>query len=82
MAALENVREHIERIAVEGQLEREVGDTPVRLQLNVLRNEARVEAAQAELAALKQDLGSNLISEKSKEEAIPLPQPKIERVPA
>ncbi len=70
MAALENVREHIERISVEGQIDREVGETPVRVQMRSLRNEARLEAARAELSALKQKIGSSLIPENTPEEKV------------
>ncbi len=80
MAALENVREHIEQIAVTGQLEREVEDTPMRRQLHSLRKEARVESARAELSALKQKLGENLIPETA--EKVLIKGTKMEMVPA
>lgn len=72
MAALENVREHVSRLSVEGELDREVGDATVRTRVRALREEARTEAARAELAQLKRELGANLLSETSGRAAVPV----------
>lgn len=61
MNALENVRERIARVATEGELEREVGDTTVRTRLRALRDEARHDAARGELEQLKREMGTNVI---------------------
>jgi phage shock protein A len=72
MAALENVREHVSKLSVEGQLEREVGDAAVRTRLRALRDEARTEAARAELAQLKRELGANLLPESARRVVVPV----------
>jgi phage shock protein A len=57
MRALEAVREHIARIATEGQLDREIGgDESMRRRLRAIRDDARHEAARRELEELKQNL--------------------------
>jgi phage shock protein A len=63
MAALENVREYIAKIGVEGQLEQEVNDPSFRQQLRKLRDDARTEAARVELERLKQEMNGRLIPE-------------------
>ena len=61
MAALESVREHIGRLASESQVDKELGgtadDVVERRRLRAFRNEARTEAARAELDELKRELG-------------------------
>jgi phage shock protein A len=63
MDALESVREHISRLAMEGQLQKEIGDDGVamRQRLREFRDEARRESARAELDQLKRELGSHTL---------------------
>jgi len=61
MDALENVREHIGRMAVEGRVEQELGDSNLRTRMLEFRNEARHEAARAELEQLKKEMDNNVI---------------------
>jgi phage shock protein A len=57
MRALEEVREHIARLATESTLDRELGgDDGTRQRLRAIRDEARHEAARRELEELKQSL--------------------------
>ena len=58
MKALEAVRDHIARVATEGELDREIGgtDETMRRRLRAIRDDARHEAARRELAELKQNL--------------------------
>ena len=67
MAALENVREHIARMSVEGQLEQEVYDPSFRMQVQKLRDGAREEAARVELQRLKREMNGRLIPQGSAE---------------
>ena len=53
MKALENVREHVERLRAEGNLDRELGDDTLRTRVRAIREEARSEAARRELAEIK-----------------------------
>ena len=62
MDALENVREHIGRVALEGHVEQEMGDTSLRSRMVEFRNEARSEAARSELEQLKHEMDENVIS--------------------
>jgi len=64
MDALENVREHISRVVLEGEVSEEIGDEgdEFRARLRGFRDEARREAARSELASLRQELLSNTIS--------------------
>jgi len=72
MAALENVREYIARISVEGQLEQEVNDPSFRMQVKKLRDGAREEAARVELERLKREINGRLIPQTS---ASPVSEP-------
>ena len=57
MRALEAVRDHVARVATEGELDRELGSNDeTRQRLRAIRDDARHEAARRELEALKQDL--------------------------
>ena len=58
MRALEGVREHIARVATEGQLDRELSgaDEGLRKRLRAIRDDARHEAARRELEELKRGL--------------------------
>jgi len=62
MAALESVREHIGRMATEGEIDREIGeDGGMRQRLRVFRDEARQDAARAELAQIRLELGARVL---------------------
>lgn len=63
MDALENVREHISRVVLEGDVNKELGEEggEIRTKLRGFRDEARRESARAELSSLKQELLSNTI---------------------
>jgi phage shock protein A len=62
MAALESVREHIGRLSTEGEIDKELGDDAgMRHRLRAFRDEARHEAARAELEQIKIELGRNLL---------------------
>jgi phage shock protein A len=58
MDALENVREHISRAVMHGQVNQELGEEgdAFRVKLRGFRDEARQESARAELESLKQEL--------------------------
>ena len=58
MDALENVREHISRVAMESEVNTELGEEgdAFRMQLRGFRDEARRESARNELESLKQEL--------------------------
>lgn len=72
MIALENVREHIAKIATEGELDQEIGDAGTRNRLRALRDEARHEAARGELEQLKREFSSHVIPARSRESEIPV----------
>ena len=62
MDALESVREQISRIAVEGDLNKEIGDDDIlRHQLREYRDDARLDAARAELDQMKREMGSHTL---------------------
>jgi phage shock protein A len=56
MKALENVREYVAKLSMEGSLDRELGDARLRTSLRAIRDEARDEAARQELGELKRQL--------------------------
>jgi phage shock protein A len=61
MDALEGVREQIERMSAESELDREIGGTEVRGQLRGFRDQARRDAAKSELAELKREMAARII---------------------
>jgi phage shock protein A len=67
MDALENVREHITRIAMEGELSKELGDEGdgLRTRLKEFRDDARRESARSELEQLKRELESHTLPPES-----------------
>lgn len=66
MRALEGVREHVARLATQGELDRELGDAEgLPRRLREIRLEAREEAARAELDALKHELGGRTLPAQS-----------------
>lgn len=74
MDALENVREHISRISMEGQLSRELGevDTNLRARLREFRDEARSESARSELESLKQEMSGHTLPPKAGGDEVPV----------
>jgi phage shock protein A len=67
MDALESVREHISRLAMEGELTKEIGDDglAMRQRLRAFRDDARRESARAELDQLKQEMNSHTLDAES-----------------
>jgi len=63
MDALENVREHISRVVLEGEVNKELGEDgdAFRVKLRGFRDDARRESARNELESLKQELCSTTI---------------------
>jgi phage shock protein A len=63
MDALESVREHIQRLTMEGELTKEIGEDglAMRSRLREFRDEGRREAAQSELDQLKRELASHTL---------------------
>jgi phage shock protein A len=72
MDALENVREHISRITVEGQLNVELGGDgdALRLRLREFRDDARRDAARQELELLKREQANHTLSSSQPSEAV------------
>jgi len=64
MRALEGVREHIAKVATEGELEREIGeDEGLRQRLRAIRDDARSESARRELEELKRQYRPPVLAE-------------------
>jgi phage shock protein A len=63
MDALENVREHVSRMVMDSEVNKELGDDgdAFRVKLRGYRDEARRESARSELESLKQELSANTI---------------------
>lgn len=61
MDALEGVREQIQRMSAESELDREIGGADVRGQLRGFRDQARREAARSELDQLKSEMASRIL---------------------
>ncbi|MCG8590832.1 MAG: PspA/IM30 family protein [Proteobacteria bacterium] len=72
MAALESVREHVARVATEGQLQAEIGDTGLRTRMAEIRKDARLEAAREELSRLKAEFAGKALPEKATEVIVPV----------
>ncbi len=75
MDALENVREHISRIVLEGEVNKELGEegNALRAKLRSFRDEARRESARSELASLQEELAVTTIPARSASPTLPLP---------
>jgi phage shock protein A len=65
--ALEGVREYVSRLALEGDLDKELGDVGLRTRLREFRDEARQESARNELEQLKQEYDGHILSEPASE---------------
>jgi phage shock protein A len=75
MDALENVREHISRVVLEGEVNKELGEDgdAFRTKLRGFRDEARRESARIELKSLRQELESNTIPAHATNSRQPIP---------
>jgi phage shock protein A len=75
MKALESVRDHIARVATEGQLDRELGgDDASRRRVRAIREDARHDAARRELEELKQNFAHAAIPDAGTRHADPIPE--------
>lgn len=76
MDALENVREHISRVVMEGEVTRELGEDgdALRDRLRGFRDEARREAARSELESLKRELAASSLPARAAGRGAPIPQ--------
>ena len=63
--ALEGVREYVTRLTMEGDIDKELGDTGLRTRLREFRDEARMQSAQSELEQLKQEANVHTLTETS-----------------
>jgi phage shock protein A len=83
MRALEGVRDHIARVATEGQLDRELAggeaEQAMRRRLRAIREDARHDAARRELEELKRGLGEEALPE-GRRETPPLARLDADRV--
>lgn len=75
MDALESVREHISRLAMEGELTKEIGDDglAMRQRLREFRDGARRDSAKAELDQLKHEMLSHTLGAESVRRVDPAP---------
>ncbi len=75
MDALENVREHISRVVLEGEVNKELGEDgdAFRMKLRGFRDEARRESARSELASLQEELRGNTITARVEHPTLPVP---------
>jgi phage shock protein A len=53
--ALEGVREYVTRLTMEGDIDKELGDTGLRSRLREFRDEARMQSARSELEQMKRE---------------------------
>ena len=77
MDALENVREHISRVVMQSEVNKELGGEgdAFRVKLRGFRDEARRESARAELAVLKQELADGAIPAEAARSEIRIERP-------
>ncbi len=73
--ALEGVREYVTRLTMEGDIDKELGDTGLRNRLREFRDEARMQSAQSELEQLKKEVESHTLTETSPGAYSPAPTP-------
>jgi phage shock protein A len=76
MDALEGVREYVSRLAVEGDLDQELGDVGMRTRLREFRDEGRQESARSELEQLKKEFNAHTITEKARD-MLEVPTPAV-----
>lgn len=75
MEALEGVREQIEHLTAENEVDREIGDPVVRDRMRSFREDARRESAKSELAELKREIASRTITARAVMQPARSPQP-------
>ena len=63
--ALEGVREYVTRLTMEGDIDKELGDTGLRGRLREFRDEARMQSARSELEQLKEENNVHTLTETS-----------------
>ncbi len=63
--ALEGVREYVTRLTMEGDIDKELGETGLRSRLREFRDEARMQSAQSELEQLKLEASVHTLTETS-----------------
>ena len=73
--ALEGVREYVTRLTMEGDIDKELGDTGLRNRLREFRDEARMQSAQSELEQMKKEATSHTLTETSAGSYGPAPVP-------
>jgi phage shock protein A len=73
--ALEGVREYVTRLGMEGDLDKELGDSGLRSRLREFRDEARMQSARRELEQLKEEVGAHTLAETSPGQFAAMPQP-------
>ena len=73
--ALEGVREYVTRLTMEGDIDKELGDSGLRTRLREFRDEARIQSARSELEQLKQETHAHTLAETSAGKFAPAPQP-------
>ena len=75
MDALENVREHISRVAMQSEVNKELGEEgdSFRMRLRGFRDEARRESARSELESLKQELRGQQLPARASDGGRPVP---------
>lgn len=71
--ALEGVREYVTRLTMEGDIDKELGDTGLRSRLREFRDEARMQSAQSELEQMKKELNTHTLTETSAGKFEPAP---------
>jgi phage shock protein A len=60
--ALEGVREYVTRLTMEGEIDKELGDSGLRNRLRGFRDEARLRSARSELDQLKKELKTHTLA--------------------
>jgi phage shock protein A len=61
--ALEGLREHVTRLTMESDVDKELGDTGLRTRLREFRDEARMQSAKSELEQLKKEASAHTLTE-------------------
>ena len=73
--ALEGVREYVTRLTMEGDIDKELGDTGLRTRLREFRDEARMQSARNELDQMKREANVHTLAETSNRTFGPAPAP-------
>ncbi len=75
--ALEGVREYVTRLTMEGDIDKELGDSGLRSRLRGFRDEARIQSAQSELEQLKEEAKVHTLPEASASRFMHTPSPAV-----